>query len=118
MNKEAFIEEMLQEVKNLKDLAKDELPIVVKEYIRYNIISSVIGLILSGALLTLAAICDVIAWHSPNECVQCLCSIAAALSGTVGTILGLCSGDTFLACKLQPRRMAIKAITSLTKGND
>lgn len=39
---EALAEEMILEVKNLKDLAKEELPEVAKEYIRFQYVSSLV----------------------------------------------------------------------------
>ena len=119
MNKEAFIEEMLQEVKNLKDLAKDELPIVAKEYIKYNTMVATLGITISLILGISCIVLFLLAHFSdPSSDKYILFSVCSGLTGMLSFLFMLCNLPEYLTFKFQPRRMAIKAITSLTNGDD
>lgn len=116
MNKDQFIEEMLQEVTNLKDLAKGEIPLLAKEYIYANIYQAWIGIGIAVILLILSIISGIyLATTKFPEYsdVKIMFFIILLFSGVGGLMtLWVCSRD-LLDFKLQPRRMAIKAITSL-----
>jgi len=108
---EKLAKEMLDEVKNIKDFAKEELPVVAKEYVSYRTVSSgimlilsIIGLGVSGCLLTggLASESD----FDPR-------TLIGGIGVLVCFIATCVNGDLYLEVKLQPRRTAIKAITSL-----
>lgn len=111
-----FIEEMLQEVKNLKDLAKEEMPIVVKEYILTNKVQAFVGLAISIVLLSLAGFSLFQLLTTEFERFSDAkfgYSLMGSISGVMGFVISLCNGSRLLDLYLQPRRMAIKAITSL-----
>lgn len=115
MNKEQLIEEMLNEVKSLKDLAKEEMPLMVKEYIFANKVRGVFGLC-SGLLLLAASICSIAYGHEESGRItgtQMVCLLTGSL-GLLGAII-MVFGYTYelIDFYLQPRRMAVKAITEL-----
>lgn len=115
MNKEALIEEMLNEVKNLKDLAKDELPLVAKEYLLNQKIQGYIGLSIGMVILLVGAAAGAYAalgtFHHSEDAVSY--ALSGMIGGLVGFVMTLCNGSSLMDVYLQPRRMAIKAITSL-----
>ena len=119
MNKDAFIEEMLQEVKSIKDLAKEELPAIAKEYVRAKIVMYGVGIMLSLVAITIGISCGLYALlHTFPETYnghdnQMGISAVGLITGAVGCVFCACNLYSFLEFKLQPRRMAIKAITSL-----
>ena len=114
--KAEFLEEMLQEVKNLKDLAKEELPVVAKEYILANKVQAYSGLAIALVLLSVAAFSGhqlmtlELERYSDAKFGYAL---LGGLTGIIGFILAMCNVSSLLDLYLQPRRMAIKAITSL-----
>lgn len=57
MKLEGFTSEMLTEIKNLKDLTKEELPLIAQEYIFANKVSAIVGLSVAGLLMIIAAFC-------------------------------------------------------------
>lgn len=115
MKLDDFVQEMLSEIKDLKDLAKGELPEIAKEYIRAHIILHGLGVALGAFLIMIAISCGIYALHlekmsSDQEMVLALTGLFTGLPGVVMTSINLCELLNFY---LQPRRMAIKAITSL-----
>lgn len=115
---EVLAKEMITEIKNIKDLAKEELPLVAKEYVEYNIKTSFIGAIITGvvSLLSIAMLIGVlIVYLKSGTFYEVLFPIS--LVGTIGLIIGGISCcvnvSQYLEFKLQPRRKAIEAITSL-----
>lgn len=116
MNKDQFVSEMLEEVKNIKDLAKEELPLVVKEYINANKIFGWIGTIVGVILLSAVGYALHYLAHGDFERysdVKFVLGISSFVGGFIGAAFVMCSGTNLLNLYLQPRRMAIKAITSL-----
>lgn len=114
-------EDMISEIKNLKDLTKQELPEIAKEYIKYHQV-----FYLSGFLLFLLGIpLSIIAWkygsdHGGNINGRANCETFIMVVGfraiPICVIGLLINGYSFLEYKFMPRRKAIEAITSLTKG--
>jgi len=119
---EKFADEMLQEVKNLKDLTKKELPVVAQEYVRYNVISGLISMIFTGLIFGLSAYSLyhglTLPSHDANGHSQEPIGWVfwGLIFGVVSGIGLLCSVEQYLSFKFQPRRKAIYAITSLFKG--
>lgn len=116
MKVDEFINDLLAEVKDLKDLAKEQLPLVAQEYIEVNKKKMIVGLSVGASLLLLSLSSGLYAYFgkfSEFSTKPLLFVLLAALSGLIGTILTFSSLDTFIDFKYQPRRMAIKAITSL-----
>lgn len=111
-------QEMLKEVKNIKDFAKEEIPIVAKEYVNYLTITSgtflivsILGMGISGYVLS-HGIAGMLSDKRMSDS-----QMVATLLGGIGLLIsfiGTCvNGDAYMQVKLQPRRTAIKAITSL-----
>lgn len=114
MDKTAFLSEMLEEVKNLKDLAKGEMPEVAKEYILANKINNILSLTL-GLLLFITS---VFALHFTvySESTGNLgfgVGMVGSCVGLLGFLIISCSISSLIDLYFQPRRMAIKAVTSL-----
>lgn len=119
MNKkfEKFADEMLKEVKDLKDLTKKELPIVAQEYVRYNKISSLVGVLFTGSIFAVSA------WSVYHGATSDFGHrddgrgyiLVGGIFGLLSGIAFMCCSDQYLSFKFQPRRMAIYAITSLFK---
>ena len=103
--------EMIQEIKDLKDLAKGELPEVAKEYVNYLKVSSLLGFIFFGALALGSAYLMLLGYFSPKSFDD------KTFGGMIGVFLfsipALVYFGNYLEVKMQPRRMAIKAITEL-----
>lgn len=120
MKLEEFTEEMLSELKSAKDLLKGEFPEIVKEYIRANKIMNRVGLAI-GAVLFLIGVglglhaYNYVSEHSSDN-TQFGCCMAGLIIGLPGLVVIFTSGYELASFSLQPRRMAIKAITSL-KGD-
>lgn len=117
MKTDAFIEEMLEEVKNLKDLAKEELPEIVKEYIFAQKVQNWLGLGVGLFLLTICASSGLYAtlheFSDKYDDTKFALFMISLLSGIVGAIFTAGCISDLINFYLQPRRMAIKAITSL-----
>lgn len=112
---EALAQEMIKEVRDLKDLTKKELPEIAKEYISYNMTMSVIGMIICGVVLVLSLIGVAVAFFvlemgSGAFVATLLLSVIFSMVSFIIMCTSLCN---YLDFKLQPRRMSIKAITSL-----
>lgn len=113
MKLEDFANEMLTEIKDIKDLAKEELPLVAKEYVRYQTISNLMSIGFCLVVLLICAISTYITIGSANTNVQFVFGVGAVTSGIIGAVsLAICV-DNYIYVKLQPRRVAIKAITTL-----
>jgi hypothetical protein len=116
MNKKDFIDEMLLEVKNLKDLAKDELPEIAKEYIIAKKIQAFIGLVFGILIILLASSASAYYFfgtlesHSDSKLGLV---VFLAVAFLLGFLITFSYVDGLLDLYLQPRRMAIYAITSL-----
>lgn len=119
MNKQAFMEEMLKEIKDLKDLTKEELPLIAKEYIRVNKIIHGIGVGLGGiATLAGLAILFVAVTHVPDDRwddTKTCCYLLGGFLSAGGLTISLYNTVALLSILLQPRRTAIEAVTSLLK---
>jgi hypothetical protein len=117
MKLEELTSEMLTEIKDLKDLTKQELPLIVKEYIRAEKVVATIGLAIGGAFFLVSAFLiykgvtfiernnyshDAFGWYA-----------SAAVTLFAAFLFTLINGLNLLAVVMQPRRTAIKAITSL-----
>ena len=114
MNKEILFEEMLQEVKNLKDLTKEQLPLVAQEYIKYNTMVAILGITISLILGVSCIVLFLLAhFNVPDSDNQILLSVCSWVSGILSFLFMFCNLPEYLIFKFQPRRMAIKAITSL-----
>lgn len=117
-----FSEEMLKEIKDLKDLTKEELPKVAQEYIFYKKATSLLNLIFCSVLLLsviLAGIYLVFGNFNDEDFVKKTGLAAYCLITGIISIIGFsCSLDEVLSVFLQPRRTAIYAITSLFNGDE
>jgi uncharacterized membrane protein YukC len=115
---ESLAEEMIQEVKDLKDLTKEELPEVAKEYVRYNTILHLVGMLGFGLLAVVGIAFSVYGVMHEGWTHESLDSATLALTFggfaiLIGGIVSLINFTMYLDFKLQPRRNAIKGITSL-----
>lgn len=111
---EDLAQEMILEVKNLKDFAKVEMPEVVKEYIRYNIINDLMWFSF-WLCVTIGLFITAYIGRSSHDDTFSLTTIICLTSSLLSILFsGICL-DSFLSFKLQPRRKAIEAITSLLR---
>jgi len=106
---EQFAEEMLEEIENFKDLTKEELPVIAKEYLQYKIVNSILGIISGSVLLILSAIVIIICVNNGRP-VGITIGLGVGFTGFCITVLSI---DTLLRVILQPHRMAIDSIISL-----
>lgn len=103
--------EMIQEIKDLKDLAKGELPEVAKEYVKYIEISSLIYMIVFGLItLIMIAGCVYTSIHGEE---YSLAPLLTGIGGLLGGIPMFLAFNDYLEAKLTPKRTAIKSITNL-----
>lgn len=117
---EELAKEMIEEIKNLKDLTKENLPEVAKEYVRFNIILSLIGFTSSGFVVLVGLVMFVYGLsqegytnNSPDSATAYFAF--GGLVALIGIIVGLINFVNYLGFKLQPRSKAIKGITSVFK---
>lgn len=116
MNK--FVEEMLKEVKDLKDLSKEQVPLVAQEYINYHMAMHLLGIILFGIMFLIGlGLLFVGIFVAKTHDDQFGFELLGGILGGLGFMIMMCNVVDYLKFKLQPRRMAIMAITSLLKGN-
>lgn len=111
---EELAQELIKEVRDVKDLTKKELPEIAKEYITYNITFSKVVTIVSGVVLILSLIGAILAiFVLRSDSFAVGVGMLSFLTGMF-SFFAFCSEYTsYLSFKMQPRRMAIKAITSL-----
>lgn len=116
-----FSEEMLNEIKNLKDLTKEELPLIVKEYINYLKVIGIIYLTVGVFLLYSAIEAGLYVTYGEFEKYsdfRLILSLYCLIAGILGFLIIAINLDSLLKVFLQPRRTAIKAITSLFNGDE
>ncbi len=114
---EALAEEMINEIKDLKDLTKKEIPEVAKEYVNFNLTTSLIF----GTLASLMFITGTSFWiyglthggDMNNNSTETGFMFGGFLMLLVGGGLSGLFWYTYLEFKLMPRRKAIEAITEL-----
>lgn len=115
---ESLMNEMVDEIKNIKDLTKSELPELVKEYTRFNVGMSVLGMTVS-AVLFLSCIVVIVCTKSLDlDGPATLLGVATFLVYFIAVLLPvifLVNLHSYFEYKLQPRRKAIEAITSLVR---
>lgn len=120
MKKEELLEEMLNEVKDIKDFAKEEIPFVAKEYIFaqkvQNYFALIVGLAMLMAASTGALYRSGVLTEKVSDGWGLVVGIASILFFIVGGVATQCAISELIDLHLQPRRMAIKAITSLFKN--
>jgi len=110
-------EEMVKEIKNLKDLTKETLPIVADEYIKFNILMNNISMIFFGLILliglcgTTYSIINGLFTNKDFSVIQ-LFSIFSLAIGLI--IFPSCVYDYF-KFKLQPRTVAIQGVIKAFK---
>lgn len=85
MNKQLqkLTEEMVNEIKNLKDFTKAELPEIAKEYIRYNLIVSMMLGIVFGMFTLLGIILMIYGWSITPvnyQDINAPCGLGSAMS--------------------------------------
>lgn len=108
---EKLAQEMIGEIKELKDLTKKELPVIAKEYLAYCEFSYALWLAFTGIAM------DASIYFLTSELLNAKSDpfiIAGCVLGIV--IFGistLYNIDSWASLRLQPRRHAIQAITSL-----
>lgn len=119
-----LLKEMLEEVKSLKDLTKSELPLVAQEYIAaekvkaYVDLATGLGLLLTSLSTGLYTALANSGGHDVTGA-QVICGIICAITGIFGIVCTACTVGNVIDLAMQPRRMAIKAITSLiSKGSN
>lgn len=117
MNKEEMIQEMLKEIKDLKDLAKSELPIVSREYINANKVRTYASVLFGLALLIVSILLGFYCGTDMDSSrpLQFFAGLGCLIFGVTSSFMIICSIGTLIDLYLQPRRMAIKAVTSLFK---
>lgn len=102
--------ELLEEVKSLKDLAKGNLPEVAKEYIAFK--KMVNGTLFIISVLALVA--GVIALvHTDLDGRATALGVFGSIGVTIGGMLSILFGCELISVIMQPRRTAIRAITTL-----
>lgn len=116
-----FTDEMLNEIKDLKDLTKEELPQIAREYINYLKISNVLYLISCLFLfytVVEAGLYGFYGDHIQFSPIQLFIVLYCIIVGLFSIITIINSMDNILNVFLQPRRTAIIAITSLFSWNE
>jgi hypothetical protein len=119
MNKDklnAFVEEMVQEVKDLKDLTKEELPLIAKEYIAYLKFITMLQLIVYSLIMFSAVATGLYAAFGTFEKYDDLRMGLGFYTFIAGIVSfgGLAfTVESLTSLILQPKRTAIYAITSL-----
>lgn len=115
---ESLAQEMIKEIKDLKDLTKENLPEVAKEYVRYNTALYLAGTVGFGIVFVLGVASAVYGFahegyshESPDSATAFF--MFGLVATLVGFIAGICNFSCYLSFKLQPRRKAIEGITSL-----
>lgn len=121
MTKEELINELMSEVKSLKDLAKEELPEVAKEYILATKIQATFYLLLGLFIIFTAS---VLAFKGYNYIPENSYDdgrvglwVGSGILTLLGGMLSLASIENLINVFYQPRRTAIEAITSLLKSS-
>ena len=119
MNKKlkAFADEMIKEIKNLKDLTKKEIPEVAKEYIKFNKTISLIGGILFAIVAMVGGyiiVCgfSYIPTHEYDDAKTGYYMVGGLISA-IGIFASIANLYNYLQFLYMPRRKAIEAITSL-----
>lgn len=120
MKLEDFTSEMLDEIKSAKDLVKGELPELAKEYINMQMFLSKLGMIFGGVLISIGIACGIAVYlhvshdtNYHNDEFKLGWGLVGTIVGMIGLIVTACNVSTYFEYLMQPRRMAIKAITSL-----
>lgn len=115
MNKDKFIEEMLEEVKSFKDLTKEELPLIAKEHIKANIVKSIFDLSFGLLLVTISGILGYHLYFKEiiYSDVKLSFGIISGILAIFGPIITMCSLSNLMDYYLQPKLMAIKGILNL-----
>jgi uncharacterized membrane protein YesL len=108
-------EEMLKEVKDLKDLTKKELPEVAKEYVNYFLYSNIVGLFYAVILCLLSTssfyyLFFVVEKLSEKE--QVLAVLTCIIIMPSFFLLWACT-ENILAAVVCPKRKAIEGILNL-----
>ena len=112
---QSLVIEMVNEIKSLKDLTKETLPEVAKEYIRYNTVTSLVFLFLS-VLLAIASIVAIVVGHYTRDVTPDSLILCFGVSGLIVSVLAIfINANNYMSFVLQPRRKAIEAIISLMK---
>jgi hypothetical protein len=117
---ESLANEMIQEIKNLKDLTKETLPIVAKEYIHYNMTMAAIGLIVFG-LFFLVGLAGLIYSASINALIDKNfgpLQLVSTILFMFGTCFGIGSFITLVSFYMQPRLKAIEGVVKTFGLND
>lgn len=114
---DALAKEMIAEVKNLKDLTKENLPLVAKEYVAFNEVSAILGAVLS--LLVFAPSCVGIIHGILNDKMGDRTVGAVQGLSLFGMLIGgfflLVNIYSYLSFKFQPRTKAIEGVVNAFK---
>lgn len=120
-----LMNEMVQEVKSLKDLTKKELPEIAKEFIAYKIMEYFVYSIVTFVVFLIGVYliqCGLshselneYGMHSGDYYFQI---VLGSVLSILFSMFFVCNFLGILEYKYQPRRMAIKAITSLFPNMD
>lgn len=116
-NLAALADELVSEIRNVKDLTKENLPLVAKEYVAYQKTVAVFDTIVMGSILIVSAIgisrvLGVEQFKSFDFFIAGS-SVVGSVAGFFGTV---CSAQEYLSFKMQPRLKAIEGVVKLFKG--
>lgn len=108
-------EEMIDEVKDLKNLTKENLPEVAKEYIKYNLIKSGISFFIFGLIFILGLIGTIQGILNDKFLDKNIGSIEvfSLLFVIIGGVISITEIITFLQFYLQPKSKAIEGVIKL-----
>lgn len=116
ISKDELIQELLNEVKSIKDFTKEELPVITKEYIQASKVKTFFNLCVGFMLCITAYYCVAYVINIESETAATIfASIYGVIGGTVGFIMvGHCI-TSLIDLYFQPRRIAIKSVLNLTE---
>lgn len=112
--------EMVQEIKNLKDLTKETLPEVAKEYVKFNMVLHLFGLIFFGigTLIGTGIIIHGLLNNLYTERNYGFLQMSAVFVVPISGFFTLYNLISLLSFYFQPRTKAIEGVVKLFKGDN
>lgn len=115
---ESLAQEMVKDIKDLKELTRETLPEVAKEYIDYNMTMATVGFVFFGVVFMLGCFGVIHGlmndkFYDRNIGPVQVASMFAFLGGAGFSLLNLVS---FIQFYLQPRSKAIEGVVKAFKG--
>ena len=114
---ESLANEMISEVKNLKDLTKENLPLIAQEYVKYGQIISLVNTVQAVVVSMLGVYFGLYLKDTPT-----ISNLILGILGVGFCLFGALTAsahfDEYLSFKLKPRSKAIQGVIKAFKGRD